>query len=416
MNTATSKILRALVIVVVLVFFASKIYNSFKDKVETEEAVSYSVNENITFDGVFVRNEEVVVHQVNGVIDYVYEDGSKLSKNSVIANVYESESQIYAKQKIKELEKELSNLEHSQNPGTTNYAKPETIKAQIDEKYMILANEIEKQNLDAARETKSEITVLLNIYNIVTQIESDYSEREAELQSMIEMYQSQYALPVSIISTDHTGYFVSTTDGYESAVNMDNLNSASSDLIESIINGEGAVKTENAIGKIFDSYECKIAGIIKPTNKFLKGDTLKIRLGSSEQTYSVTVDEIIKESEDKWILILDCNAIDSEISRCRVEKIELIFQEYTGLKVPRDAIKFKEITETVTDENGNKTEVTTKYKGVYVQIGQDITFKKIDVIYEGDNFVISENVSDTDYLNLYDQIVMEEVEKKDVSG
>lgn len=413
MNNTTSKILRVLVILVVLIFFASKVYNSLKYNYDTEEAVSYIVNENIIFDGVFVRNETVITDNVDGVIDYVYPDGSKLSNSSTIANVYENEQQIYAKLKIEELRKELSNLEHSQNPGTTNYAKPETIKSQIDEKYLLLAASMEKQNLQDVKKYKSELCSLMNLYNIVTQLETDYNNRKAELEAKIEYYQKQYALPKTVITTDSTGYFVSSTDGYENVVTLDNISEVSSDLIKDIISGKGAVKKENAVGKVFDSYKCKIAGIIEPTNKFFKGDNLRIRLGNSDMTYSVSVDQIIKESEKNWIIILDCDAIDEKISSERVDKIELIFNEFKGLKVPREAIKFKEYEETVTDENGIKTKEKVKYKGVYVKIGQEILFKKIDVIYEGDNFVISKNVSDTNYLNLYDQIVLEEVKTSD---
>ncbi|MBQ7756563.1 MAG: hypothetical protein IJ401_04610 [Oscillospiraceae bacterium] len=413
MNTATSKIIRALIIIVVLVFFVAKVYESFKDNYDTEEAVSYNVNENIVFDGVFVRNETIITHDTKGVIDYLYPDGSKLSNSSVIANVYENEQQIYAKYKIQELYEELDDLEHSQNPGTTNYAQPETIKSQIDEKYLQITSAIEVQDLKTVTSLKNELVTLMNIYNIVTKTETDYEERKAEINKQIESYQTQYALPISTIETDSTGYFVSKTDGFENKISIDTIDSVNIEMIEDIIDGKDADKVDNAVGKLYDSYECKIVGIIKPTNKFLKGDSLRIRLGSSELTYSVDVYDIIKESDEKWIVILNCEAIDENISSERVEKIELIFKEFTGLKVPREAIRFKEFEEKTTDENGLETKTKVKYKGVYVQIGQEVTFKKINVIYEGDNFVICENVSDTDYLNLYDQIILEEVSKDD---
>ena len=413
MNTATSKIIRALIIIVVLVFFVAKVYESFKDNYDTEEAVSYNVNENIVFDGVFVRNETIITHDTKGVIDYLYPDGSKLSNSSVIANVYENEQQIYAKYKIQELYEELDDLEHSQNPGTTNYAQPETIKSQIDEKYLQITSAIEVQDLKTVTSLKNELVTLMNIYNIVTKTETDYEERKAEINKQIESYQTQYALPISTIETNSTGYFVSKTDGVENKISIDTIDSVNIEMIEDIIDGKDADKVDNAVGKLYDSYECKIVGIIKPTNKFLKGDSLRIRLGSSELTYSVDVYDIIKESDEKWIVILNCEAIDENISSERVEKIELIFKEFTGLKVPREAIRFKEFEEKTTDENGLETKTKVKYKGVYVQIGQEVTFKKINVIYEGDNFVICENVSDTDYLNLYDQIILEEVSKDD---
>jgi len=324
MNAATSKIIRALIIIVVLVFFVSKVYESFKDNYNTEEAISYNVNENIVFEGVFVRNETVITHDTHGVIDYLYPDGSKLSNSSIIANIYENEQQIYAKYKIQELYKELDNLEHSQNPGTTSYAKPDTIKSQIDDKYLQITAAIEACDLKKVTSLKNDLVTLMNIYNVVTKSETDYKDREEEINKQILNYQNQYALPISTIETNQTGYFVSSTDGFEDVITIDNVNSVNIELIENIIEGKGAQKKENAVGKIFDSYECKIVGVIKPTNKFLKGDSLKIRLGTSDITYHVDVYDIIKENDKQWILILDCEAIDEKISNERVEKIELI--------------------------------------------------------------------------------------------
>ena len=59
---------------------------------------------------------------------------------------------------------------------------------------------------------------------------------------------------------------------------------------------------------------------------------------------------------------------------------------------------------------------TWDQKGVYVILGKDITFKKIDVIYEGDDFVLSKNTDDQEYLLLYDQILLENVKSEDVSS
>ena len=87
--------------------------------------------------------------------------------------------------------------------------------------------------------------------------------------------------------------------------------------------------------------------------------------------------------------------------------------EETGLKVPRDAIRFVDVTETVTDENGNESEKTLTRKGVYIRKGEQILFKKIKVIYEGSDYVLSEQLNDDEYLALYDDILLEEVEKNE---
>ena len=74
-------------------------------------------------------------------------------------------------------------------------------------------------------------------------------------------------------------------------------------------------------------------------------------------------------------------------------------------------------TETVDhyiDEDGNETTVEKSTSGVYVRIGNEISFKQIEAIYSGEDYVISnvsvkdENIADdTEVLRVYDQIVTE---------
>ena len=87
---------------------------------------------------------------------------------------------------------------------------------------------------------------------------------------------------------------------------------------------------------------------------------------------------------------------------------------YRGYKVPREAIRFEDITEITTGEDGKETESTANYKGVYILKGEKIEFKKIDVIYEGNDYVLSKiHDNDGSYLTLYDDILIEGVDKDD---
>ena len=157
---------------------------------------------------------------------------------------------------------------------------------------------------------------------------------------------------------------------------------------------------ENAVGKLLKSYEWKFLGIIENTNKFLINDGLSIRFNSSNKVYDVTVDSIKPiDGTDTSVIILSCNEIDEAVLNSRFDNAELIFDEYTGIKLPREAIRFQ----------GNQ-------KGAYVMQGQDITFKKVDVIYEGDDYVLSRNTSDDNYLLLYDKILLEGVSADEVSS
>jgi hypothetical protein len=141
-------------------------------------------------------------------------------------------------------------------------------------------------------------------------------------------------------------------------------------------------------------------GVVDYDSRIAEDTELSLMLNSSKNVYDVTVESVktCGEDEDKMIVVLNCDILDENLVSSRTLSAKLIFDEYQGIKVPRSAIRF----------NGDE-------KGVYVILGKDITFKKINVIYEGDDYVLSENTSDEDCLLLYDQILLEVVSNKDVS-
>ena len=129
-----------------------------------------------------------------------------------------------------------------------------------------------------------------------------------------------------------------------------------------------------------------------------EGVALKLALSASKNTYDVYVESVKNCDDGKILVVMSCDKLDEQLASTRVASSMIVFDEYTGIRVPRDAIRF----------NGDQ-------KGVYVILGKDITFKKIEVIYEGDDFVLSKNTDDQKYLLLYDQILLENVQSSDVS-
>ena len=399
MNSLTVKILAALVSVLMLTTICTQIYYLVHDKHDTEEAVLTTINENIAFQGVVVRDEKVVTYDGGGILDYKYSDGSKISVNNTIAEVYSSEDAIIAKNKIALIDDEIANLKKAQSPGITNYVEPETIKSKIEKQYKELLANSADGNYTEVNRIKSELSVVMNIYNIVTKSETSYDDKISELEAQKKTLQASAKDPDDVITADETGYFVSYADGYEDKLSTEKIDSLSENDINSVIKGNAEVP-KNAVGKVFDSYSCDIVGVVSADSRISEGANLTIMLSTSTNVYDVTVEsvKVCGEDEDKMIVVLSCDRLDENLVESRVLSAELIFDEYQGIKVPRSAIRFQ----------GDQ-------KGVYVILGKDISFKKIDVIYEGDDYVLSKNTSDEEYLLLYDQILLEVVSNDDVS-
>ena len=400
-NNITAKVLILLITALLLTMVGSQAYRILNDRHDTQEAVLYSINEDIDFQGVIVRDETPVTYSGGGVVSYSYSDGSKVSTGNVVAQIFDSEEAVSAARRLEQVEEEIAQLKRAQNPGTTDYVQPESISGKIDDYYKQLLsykNEGEFENFSGV---KSDMSLVMNIYNIISGISSDYDSKIAELQQEEIQLKSQTDKAKDTVTAPQTGYFVSYCDGFVDRLNKQNAEKMDqSEIMEMVIPAAAPQDNTNSnyVGKMFTDYSCYIVGVIDTDSRVAQDANLQLTLDSSDTVYNVTVESVKKaDSEGKSVVVLSCDSLDEALVGRRVQSMQLIFDEYQGLKVSRSAIRFQ----------GDQ-------KGVYVILGQDITFKKIDVIYEGSDFVLSRNTSDEDCLLLYDQILLEVVSEQDV--
>ena len=393
-SSTTIKVMTVLLSLFVVVMVAYQVYYHFNEKRDTVEAELYTYNDNVTARGVFVRDENVITYSGGGVLEYNYADASKVSVGSTVANVYESEDDILTVNRIEQLENRIAELERACQPGTTDYIQPESLKSQIDAKYGLMISASIDHDFETVKKYESEISQIMSIYNIVTNKTTSYDSTIKELNDELNSLKKSVKKPKEKIDAAETGYFVSYADGYEATLTKEKCVNLGKQQILDIIEGNDSVaKPPNSAGKLLKDYSCKILMVIDNDERVSAGMYLKAMLSASKETYNVYVDSVKDAGDGQSIVILSCDILDEALVSERVQRIELVFDDYTGLKVPREAIHFN----------------SQKEKGVYVILGQDVQFKKIEIVYEGDDYVLSKNTSDEDYLLLYDQILLEAV-------
>lgn len=400
-NRLTTRFLILLVAVLMVIIIGGQILRFMNDRHDTQEAVLCTINEDISFDGIIIRNEKQLNYRGDGVISYTYPDGSKVSRGDVVAKIFSNEDEAAAEKKLDKINDEIELLKRAQNPGTTDYAQPASISRKIDEHYKQILASSNSKDYSGLAEVKTDMSLVLNIYNIISGVSADYNARIAELEGQLGRLQSMADRVRDTINADETGYFVSYCDGYESTLNTSKAASLTQKDIEQIINEADQVRgsvSETAIGKLFSDYSCLIAGVIDTDIRVAQDASLKLTLDSTDKLYDVKVVSVKHADEEgKSIVILSCDSLDEYMVMQRIQSMQLIFDEYNGIMVPRSAIRFQ-----------------GEQKGVYVILGENITFKKIDVIYNGDDFVVSSNTAEEDHLLLYDQILLEVVSEEDV--
>lgn len=395
MNTVTVRILQFIVAAFVLITVFSQVSLLLKDDYKTETAVSYSSAQVIPFKGVCVRDETVITYNGSGVVSYPYPDGSKIAKDSVVAYVYNNQDAINVNQHIDSLDSEIKLLENAQSPGTTEVAQQEFIADLISEKYQQITSLNAKNDYEGVMDERNNFLSLLSIYRIVVNDESNYNDRIAELQSDEDLYKSKQVKPKDSITIKDSGYFVSYTDGFENVINLENIDVVSDDVIRHIVSDDNkSIEHGNTkkVGKMISGYKWKMVGFVsKEFSDLQPGNTVSLRFSSTSDKIEAVVDSV-EPTEDgqEYKIIISCDKLTYNFVQNRVENIELILNDCEGIKIPRTAIRFNQDNE----------------KGVYILLGQRVAFRKIDTIYENDEYILSRITTDKSYVGMYDDIIV----------
>ncbi len=393
MNSAWTRTIIAILSVFVILVALGQVFFAGGEKITTETVYNYGYDAEIPFSGVILRDEQVILNSDQGVLSYEHEDGVKAGKSTVIARRYRSNDDVAYLREIEQLEEQIEMLESAEMLIGTDNSQLEAISAQINESHSELIGDIIDGDFKAASEERSKLLCAMCKREITLKESGGYSEKKNELQNRISELEAMISGGVQEIKAGGTGYFVSSVDGYEGELGYSDSDKLTEEMIEQIIENPVKSSPKNAIGKLVSDYHWRAAAIIE-TDKMVgiyEGGKAMLRVGSAQRQYETDVVSVKKCGDGKSIYIFEGDNFVSDAAESRVASFKLVVNSYGGLRVSRTALHF--------DDN--------EQIGVFVQRGRTLVFKKADVVYWGEGYVICSQKPDEDYLKLYDKVVVE---------
>ena len=412
MNEITTRILKTLLLVFAVVLASSIFYHLIFQGYETETALYYQVSDTAAFQGVYIRDERVRTYSGTGAVRYCVNDGAKLGVGSVIAEIYSSGEQIDLRRRIAAKEEELAALQKVENPGTSESAQPVTLAALIRDQYKTLIRRREEGQLSQMAESKQELAMLMSTYAKITDSTVDYSLRIRTLQSEIEELNARLTAPIQTVTADESAYFVSYADGYEDMLTVSGIPKLTPEILATVTD-DSADRSggDNAVGKLVKSYVWYIVGVFDNTKTSLSdGDAARVRLESVPGTLRVQAESLTQiDGKQKTLGVFRCEQMSFDVVQHRTERVEIVRETVEGVRIPRSAIRFKTLEETVTKDDGTTYTQMTEYMGVYVLIGESAEFRKLKVVQQTDEFYLSDLNAGPGYVALYDDIIVKGV-------
>lgn len=382
----------------------------------TETAYRSTAYDVVKTTALVVREEEYIPSSASGVLVYSVSDGDKVTADGTIATAYNSEEDVVNMQRIAELDEKIAFLESLSTVSQNSSIGLDTVNTQINEKLVALIGSINTNSYEFIGDVEDELMTSIYRKQLITGEQGKFDDKIEQLKAEKSGLEASTGAPSGKVTTQSSGYFVSSVDGYENCVALGDLNSFYYSDYKKLKAKD--VDPDAYLGKVIKGVNWYLACPVtadEATNISHNSTAVSVRIPNAltEDIPAKVMYVNNLAGEERSIVVLRCNYMNEALSKIRLESVEIVVNSYEGLRVSKSAIHDAELTRTVEDENKVEHTESKVVQGVYVEYGNELRFRQIVIAYSGDDYVICDESPAQDLLfngntiKLYDQVVTE---------
>ena len=397
MNDRVIRISALLLSAFLIIYVGVQIAGRREQQYTVQTVYDQTVTQSISVEGVFVRDETVIPIEAGGVVTPFYSVGTKVAVNTHLGDVYSDQSAVRAQYQAQNLEASISALQKAQSTtSSTDVVKPDTLNGQAADYVSQLLAARDKQDLSGLASIKSGLMETLAKRAIVVDGVENYDGRIAQLQSDLQNVQGLVSTQIHSFTSTASGYFVDHVDGLEGTMTKEYLDSMSASDLQNWLAGYTGYQADQSAVKIVGTHRWTFATVVTEEQMQALSNQSRVTLrfpGAGDVICSIA-DSVRQEETGLYKLYLEGDSVNEYLLGSRVQTAEIVIDEYRGIKIPKEAIRF------VDDQ-----------MGVYIQAGNKLYFRYIDQIYETTDYILSYpyyqgGADGKEYVKMYDTIVV----------
>ena len=343
----------------VAIYFAAYIYNALDDPYRTTQVYAYTSYDSVTVEGLVVREARVLPAQP-GILEITRAEGEKVGTGQEIALVYR-DSQAQANQvQIEELEMEIELLEYAIDQGgdldSAARLDEDILQAVVGLRASYALGDC-TQLRDQVMNVKS--SVLKRGYTYGEGLTpADLTARLRQLKEELTVLTRQSARATTRVTAPEPGVFSSLVDGYESLLTPDTVLQLTPSALQELIDNP-AGEESGALGKLLTSNTWYFAANLpkQSAERLTEGKTATLRFsGELNREVEMTVEQIGPTEQNKTLVVFSSSRYLILTTLLRCQTVELIFDRWSGLRIPKQALHLEEVTRT-DDKTGEPVSV-----------------------------------------------------------
>lgn len=369
-----------------IIYMAYHLIDRFSPGLELVDAVPTTVTKVIEAEAYIMRDEEpVYAKNAGGSVVPAVKNGERMAVYQKIADVY-SNSSPDTESRLSEIDEQIALLE-STIDSERSVQSSSGMDSSIYDSIFELRSLCDSGNYAEALSMRTSLLVDIKERDILTGGVTNYSSQISKLQAEKNSLRSELGSCLESVYSSSTGYYFTDYDGYGTVFSSDNVDTFTFDDFAAMTDSAPDAVGGSCIGVMVHDYKWYIACLMKKSEAASIVDmySCSVTFTYSDRTLDMTLYRTIPETPgDSVVVIFQCETLPDNFDYTRMQPVEISAVEYTGFEVPIAAVR-----------------VVNGFEGVYILDEVTIEFRRINIIYEGDGYVIctgdpDETISVTD--------------------
>ena len=373
------------------------LYTNYTGGSKTTVVVSGTYEESVNANGIVIRKEYPITADAQGTLQSNVASGTKVTRWANVGYWYKGNVDPKVSQDLQEVNERI----HEMNIAETSDSYVNQDAMLIDNQISALSEEIirytKEGNFTKVEETKRRINSLMGRKTAVSGGNSAMSTLKSELENQKQQLEAQLGSQRQNLTAPHGGIYCDTVDGLETQLTMENSNSLGVSDLENFLKQDkftvNTGVTPFPVCKVVDNSEWQTAVLVskKDAQDFQVEQKVRLRItGDEHEAVEAKVSSISAEQNGKNVIVVTSSKYVPDIYMKRSVNVDIIKKEYSGLKVPSEAVV----------EQNSETFVYINKLGVAEKRPVNVLYKAEDIA------IIKEANVREDALLLYDDVII----------
>lgn len=303
--------------------------NRFVDPVQTALTVTATMSDSSSMSGLVVR-DELLIKSGEQYIDVTVADGEKVAAGQTVAVVYGSEEALERASSLHALSRQIEDVSEALSASSRVQATGSRDRS-IYSAITGLSAAIRSDNYSGIDTQENALA------SVIFRAETSNATEDylAELQQEYDELLLTASGDTQEITVGQSGTFSTVVDGFE-GVSPDYVQELTPSALRELIAADRVVE-QSSLGKLITSYYWYYAAILpeEDASRLVAGMTVRLSFGRYYSDY-LTADVIFvgRAENHEQLVLFRMDRGFSEMLAVRSVSAELIYSEYTGLRVP----------------------------------------------------------------------------------